>query len=69
MFGTKIAEAYAALEAMLEEEERSRLQTDAMKIDLPYKMAKTGMTVPWKMVWDKTPSRLAEIEWSRTRPR
>ena len=35
----RIAEAYVALEAMLEEEERSRPQSGAKKTDFPYEMA------------------------------
>ena len=45
-FVTRIAEAYAALEAMLEFEEES----------LPWKRGKTGTTVLRGRVQDKTPS-------------
>ena len=37
-FEARIAEAYAALEAMLEDEERMRLQSEAEGADLPYEM-------------------------------
>ena len=38
-FETRIVEAYAALEAMLEDEERMRLQSEAEGANLPYDMA------------------------------
>ena len=38
-FETRIAEAYATLEAMLEEEERMRLQSEAEGTNLPCEMA------------------------------
>ena len=38
-FETRIAEAYAALEAMLEDKERMRLQSEAEGANLPYEMA------------------------------
>ena len=37
-FEAKIVEAYAVLEAMLEDEERKRLQSEAEGADLPYEM-------------------------------
>ena len=38
-FVARIAKVYAVLEAMLEEEERTRPQADAEETDLPHQMA------------------------------
>ena len=38
-FKARIAEAYTVVEAMLKDEERERLQSEAEEVDLPYEMA------------------------------
>ena len=68
-FEARIAEAYTALEAMLETEERMGLQFEAEGADLPYEKAKYRYDGTMEEGGNETPSRNAEKEWPRKRLR
>ena len=65
----RTTEAYAGLEAMLEDEERMRLQSVAQGASLPYEKVKDRYHVPRERVRNKTLSRKMKKERPRTRPR